>query len=298
MNVKRYLIVDFNNIFHQAHVPWTYKEPSDSNNAVIFNFIRMLDSTIKELEVTDLVFCFEGSDQVRRDIFENYKNNRKKDKSDPKYIHFVRQLALLKENIGKIYRCTAAEHSMLESDDTIFEMVNRINDEKQEGDIITILSSDKDMIQCLRKDDDTIKLYCRVTKSYRDYVNDSVLHKALTGDKSDNITGIYRIGKAKADKIIENGFDEWLSTQEEHIKRIVHSNISIIKLFRWDELPEKYQVNYFSSIKSFSPSKSDMISFFEDITNIKNRDFRQGHITTNGTLNAPSIKGYYKKQPD
>jgi 5'-3' exonuclease len=235
---KHVLLVDFNNIFHQAHSPWTQSNPNESNNAVIFNFLNVITSTYKNMEATHLVFCFEGRPEFRKALYPSYKANRKKDKDLPVYTHFYRQIEWMQKNIHQLIRCTSMRHLNLESDDCIYEACHRISSALyNEDDVITIISADKDLIQCLDIDP-RIKLYSSVGKSYRERQDNFLMIKSLAGDSSDNIHGIARVGEVRAKQIIEGGIDKWLNEALELHCDIFRRNMKICKLYRWKEYEE------------------------------------------------------------
>jgi 5'-3' exonuclease len=66
-----------------------------------------------------------------------------------------------------------------------------------------ILSSDGDLAQILDYSD-TISLYSPVKKTFVDKKNRIVDFKAIVGDRSDNIPGVYRLGEKTFEKMLDD----------------------------------------------------------------------------------------------
>jgi 5'-3' exonuclease len=234
--VKNILLVDFSNLFHQAHTPWTQARPAPDNNSVVYNFLNIMTSVYKILDGTHMIFAFDGRSEFRKNMLPSYKENRKKDRDDPVYVHFYRQMEWCYENMTSLICSSTYRHMNLEADDTVYELCHRIIPHLDVCDTITILSSDKDLIQCLDIDS-RIKLYSPIGKTFREREDFFLEKKCLIGDKSDNVMGIFRVGEVGATKIVNAGIDRWKSLPENQGEKVAiyERNMHLFKLYRWDD---------------------------------------------------------------
>ena len=137
----------------------------------------------------------------RKDIFPEYKSNRKRSDSS-----LVVQLNFAEDVCRKIGLQTQY-HLKYEADDIIASFCDRYEDFD-----ITVLTSDKDLLQLVHKDIKVFNPFTKevftreaVYKKMKVYPEHIPLFLALCGDSSDNIPGIPKIGPKSAVKIIETG---------------------------------------------------------------------------------------------
>lgn len=160
----------------------------------IYGVLRMVKATIDELKPDKSFFVFDGSlSPTRKDILPEYKANRTKKEGTGDLKKTIRGL-LISLGINTWL-------PDMEADDIIGLMTGAM----EEGDELTIVSSDTDFLQLLSP---TVHIYNPIKKEYIKptvYAEDYVLYKAIVGDTADNIRGIDGIGPVKATKIIEAG---------------------------------------------------------------------------------------------
>jgi DNA polymerase-1 len=129
----------------------------------------------------------------------------------------------------------------LECDDVIANLAI-YHDEK--GDDVTIVSGDSDFIQLL-DDRPSINLYHPIKKKHLEPTSYHYLTwKALTGDSSDNIPGIPRVGPKTAEKLLmtEGALDSFLEDNEK--EKIFKRNYSLIKFVNIPNFkPAEYTVH-------------------------------------------------------
>lgn len=160
------------------------------------NFFTFFNKIIRDYE--KVVVCWEGENSLawRRSIFPDYKRNREDKKDDPGY-------KILMSCIPEIQRCMNGYPvkqmciAGAEADDVIFVLATHC-----EGDHI-IISTDKDLTQILEFKPNTV-IYNPIRKTVAKPHKYLIEEKAIVGDKSDNIGGLYRIGIKKFEKMMQD----------------------------------------------------------------------------------------------
>ncbi|MFA5357066.1 MAG: DNA polymerase I [Candidatus Omnitrophota bacterium] len=203
----------------------------------IYGFINMLNKVLKEHRPEFLAVCFD----VSRDTFRTKKFAEYKIQRPPMPDELGSQIPLIKEIVAS-YGIAIVEREGYEADDIIATLSSK---SKKKGIPVTIVSSDKDMLQLV--DEDII-----VFSPYKDegtfYDREKVIERfgvgperitdiiALMGDSVDNIPGVPGIGEKTALGLIkEFGSLESLlggieKIKSEKIKSAVNGNIEQIKL--------------------------------------------------------------------
>lgn len=203
----------------------------------VYGFVNMLNKIIKEKKPRYIAACFDVSrDTFRAKKFAEYKMQR-----PPMPGGLSSQIPLIKEII-RAYGIKILEKEGYEADDIIATVTQKA---KEQSIAVTIISSDKDMLQLVG--DDTV-----VFNPYKDkgVVYDSQTVKdvfgisarqipdiiSLMGDSADNIPGVPGIGEKTAVELIKafGSLDNLLSgldkIKQEKIKQSVINNIERIKL--------------------------------------------------------------------
>lgn len=203
----------------------------------IYGFVNMLNKVLKENRPEYLAVCFDVSrDTFRQKKFAEYKIQR-----PPMPEDLSSQIPLIKEIIAA-YDIAIFEKEGFEADDIIATITKKA---KKAGVLVTIISSDKDILQLV--DSDTV-----VFSPYKDggslYDTDKVIERfgvppnritdiiALMGDDADNIPGLPGIGEKTALELISNFgsleelFKNTNSIKQEKTKKIVTDNIALAKL--------------------------------------------------------------------
>jgi len=155
------------------------------------NTIRMYRKQFKD-EYGEVVLCLESSDCWRKEVFPNYKANRKKKKKDDSH-DWNQVFGLFEQYLSEIsevfpYMQLRVPHT--EADDIIAVVCQQFHcDEK-----IMILSNDKDFMQLQRYP--SIKQYSPIKKELLECRNpkDFLLEHILKGDTSDGIPNILSDG--------------------------------------------------------------------------------------------------------
>lgn len=199
---NKILIIDGYNMIHRARFQWG-GGVAKGTNQIVYNFFRVLKSTLAQFSPDIVYFPLDGVPKVRIELDPSYKANRKMDESDPEVVaywqYFRSQKREIIRSLRENYPIRVAYHPENECDDLIYYLVKHHHSE----DDVTIVSSDTDFIQILNEFGDNIKLYNPVSKKYREDTGyDYVSWKAMVGDKADNISGVRGIGKVGAEKIL------------------------------------------------------------------------------------------------
>lgn len=224
--MKRIGIIDLTNILYVTHfsVLKKYKDFSPEflflgvlNSINFFNLKYKLDSV--------LIACDGQSSSWRKDIFPQYKGNRKKETID--------YYDEMNEVLGKMIDFLS-EHSSLptviidkaEADDVIAVMTHRYKPNNK----VFIYSSDKDFIQLL---DDDVVLYSptqQVERKPEESIEFDLFLKCIRGDSGDNIPSAYP--KVRKTKLMEAHNDSFMM-----------SNLMETVLDDGKKVSEKYELN-------------------------------------------------------
>jgi DNA polymerase-1 len=185
----------------------------------IVGFLSSLGHAIKLLNPTRVVVVFDGESgsQNRKYLYPDYKANRdnsrivnkksfltKGDEDDSKYNQIVRLVDyLLYLPILNI------SMDRLEADDVIGFLTSTIQEQYDDSEVF-IMSSDNDFMQLVNS---RVKLYSPTKKiiyhvddilrEFGVHPNNFLIYKALVGDSSDNIPGVYGLGDKKAPSLFK-----------------------------------------------------------------------------------------------
>jgi len=199
------LILDGYNMIHRCRFSWRGGAEDIGDTTIVYNFFRVLRSTIEQFPSDRVYFVTEGGLSHRLAISKDYKANRVRVASDLSqeevdyWDSFSSQKRLIIDSLKEFFPVSVVRHPNYEADDVIFNLAKNYH----ENDDILIVSSDTDFIQAINLEPDRIKLWNPISKSYRESTDyDYVAWKAMVGDKSDNISGVPRIGKKTAEKIL------------------------------------------------------------------------------------------------
>ena len=166
----------------------------------VFHFINTLRKFLEEHN-HDKVVVFWDSDSnssTRKEIYPQYKANRKTVMNEFKYESYFTQKIRVKQYLEEIF-VRQLEVNNNEADDLIAYYCKIANDEN-----IIIFSADKDLTQLIS---DRVTIYSPVTKEYfkngdKIYINkipfphtNILICKMIVGDKSDNIDGVEGLGE-------------------------------------------------------------------------------------------------------
>ncbi len=252
------LIIDAYNMIHRCRFSW--KGGLDHGDGrIIYNFIKTFRSTIDGFNPDKVYFVLDGKPSKRLNLDKEYKGNRTVDTDDSEVISYWEDFHLQKRAIISLVKMhlpvTTAYHPLYEADDVIYHLVR-----SGIGSQITIVSSDTDFIQILNEFPDSVTLYNPLTKSYRDNTDyDYVSWKSMVGDRADNISGVPRVGKKTAEKILLKSGELDKRLSDPIFKGAYEKSYSLIKLD--DMMDVKNEVEFYRP----DLDEDTVASFFEDM---------------------------------
>lgn len=236
----KYLLLDGNNLAHIAYhrarsiVLKNKKEKSktkevlleasdfpDVENLMFHVFFLKLHKHYKKFKDYFFIMCWDnpGSHEWRRAIYADYKVRRDYE-TDPIWRVLFDGIAKLQE-VLKYYPMYQITIEKLEADDILYAYSRTLKDH---GEVV-ILSGDSDLIQAAQEFG--VKLYHPIKDKYikPPTTYNYCLEKAIRGDNTDDIPGIYGYGPVKATKLAEsyekdaNSLNKLTLEQKEIVKR-------------------------------------------------------------------------------
>ena len=179
----------------------------------VFHFLNTLRKQLVDNEYDKVIVFWDGkqNSKIRRELYPNYKLNRKNDMTEEKLESYYTQKNRVKQYLEECF-VRQVEVEQNESDDLIAFYCQIATDEEK-----VIFSSDKDLLQLINESTSLYSPLQRYTYKNGDKVkfgdyyipHQNILTvKILMGDKSDNIQGIKRLGEKTFVKI----FPEVLET--------------------------------------------------------------------------------------
>jgi len=205
-------------------------------------FERMLMNPIKKnakiFDKNKIIFCMDcpGQDIWRKNIYPNYKANRKKNRDSVKEFTYSGIFEFIyNEYLPQNYNKNCIiKHPSSEGDDVIAVLSKYINDKST-----IIITADFDLKQ-LSDVATVMDIKGNILEPDGYSVDDFIMLKILIGDKGDEVTSCWdRLGKRTAEKLISN---------KQELKRILKEDKVIAQKFKLNNtlmnlkcIPEKIQ---------------------------------------------------------
>ena len=198
--MSKTLLVDGENLYKIGYTGVKGMHYDGNNIGAIYHFINTLRRFLEEHNSDKVIICWDGdsNSSVRKQLYPNYKANRRKGMDEESYESYLTQKQRVKQYLEEVF-VRQVEVDKTEADDVIAHYCKiAINEE------IIILSSDKDLTQLISE---KVQIYSPIKKEYYklgdkisinkvDIPHENVLLcKVFTGDKSDNISGIEGLGE-------------------------------------------------------------------------------------------------------
>ena len=173
--------------------------------AGVYGFTSVLLRLLEQERPDYLAVVFDTGKTFRDELFPDYKATREKMPDDLRV-----QIERIR-NLVDTFNIPRAEMEGYEADDVLGSLANWAVDK---GLAVKIITGDKDLLQ-LVNDRITVSLPGKTLSDARDYFRDDVKEsmgvwpeqvvdfKAIIGDRSDNIPGVYGVGKKTAVKLLE-----------------------------------------------------------------------------------------------
>ncbi|AWW72987.1 DNA polymerase I [Erythrobacter sp. KY5] len=204
-----YLVDGSSYIFRAYHRLPPLTDPEGTPVGAVYGYTTMLWKLADDLDAADgpthlAVILDKDSKSFRNDIYPEYKANRPEPPED------LRPQFPLIRDATRAFSLPCIEESGLEADDLIASYARAA---QREGWNVTIVSSDKDLMQLVGEENGARIDMLDTMKSARIYIEE-VQEKfgvtpdkvgdvlALMGDSVDNIPGIFGVGPKTASKLI------------------------------------------------------------------------------------------------
>ena len=174
-----------------------------------YDYIRTIESLAKSYKAGTIIVCADGGSSYRKEIFPEYKANRKERYADQTaqeekefemfMAEFQNTLTLIKEKYPVFH------FRGVEADDIAAYITKNIS-----YDECWLVSSDKDWDLLIN---DKVSRFSTVTRKettvhnwdehYDFEIEDFISFKCLTGDKGDNVPGVPGVGPKRAVQLME-----------------------------------------------------------------------------------------------
>ena len=232
---------------------------------MILNSVRMYRTMFNE-DYGEIVLAYDSRAYWRREIFPQYKSNRRKNREedDKDWDSIFDVLNNIKEEIKEFLPYKVVEVYGAEADDVIATLCKHYQNEK-----VMIVSGDKDFIQLQKYDN--VKQYSPITKKLVDGVDPKVYIKehVLKGDKSDGVPNVLSPDHTFTDELrqrpltskkLESILAQDIDELDDEIKRNYQRNDKLINL---DNIPKTLESEILNSFNEASyGDRSGLLNYF------------------------------------
>ena len=174
-----------------------------------YDYIRTIESLAKSYNAGTIIVCADGGSSYRKEIYPEYKANRKErfaDQTEQEAKEFEMFMAEFQDTLTLIKKKYPVFHFRgVEADDIAAYITQKIK-----YDECWLISSDKDWDLLIS---DTVSRFSTVTRKettvhnwdehYDFEMEDYITFKCLTGDKGDNVPGVPGVGPKRAVQLME-----------------------------------------------------------------------------------------------
>lgn len=154
---------------------------------IVLNTYRMYRTKFKH-KYGELVLCQDAGDVWRRDVFPNYKSNRKKDKGEEedKWRKIFTAMSTIREEVRTNFPYKHMRVNRCEADDVIAVLCKRFHGKEP----IVIVSSDKDFVQLQRYPG--VEQYSPTTKGFLKSPDpeQTLMEHIIRGDSGDGVPNV------------------------------------------------------------------------------------------------------------
>ena len=263
------IIIDMNQItlasvMMNFHMTKSEELEEDMVRHMILNSIRMYRTMFKE-EYGEVVLTYDSRHYWRREIFPQYKQNRKKGReNDTKdWDKIFGLLNAIKSEFKEILPYKYIEVYGAEADDIIGTLCKEYQDQK-----VMIISGDKDFIQLQKYKN--VKQYSPILKKYVNGHNPDTYIKEhiLKGDSSDGVPNVLSpdhtfVEGLRQRPLSKKKIEAWLNSEtgmSEEVKRNYQRNHKLINL---DNTPEDLQKSILDTFNEApSGDRSKILTYF------------------------------------
>jgi len=228
------------------------------------NMYRLIRSKFKK-QYGDMILCHESKNSWRRDYFDQYKLNRKKQKEsssmDWDEIHAI--LERIRQEVKENFPYKNMRVDRCEGDDIIAVLVRRFHLDEE----IVVVSSDKDFQQ-LQKYDGVVQ-YCPRKKRFLNCDNPDyfLFEHIVTGDSSDGIPNVFSDDDTfvnedkRQSRIQRKNLDIWYHNQQDFSKTCQHGWHRNKIVIDFDEIPEYITDSINEEYDNCNKGKNDVLNY-------------------------------------
>lgn len=234
-NMKKLLLIDGNSMLFRAYFATAYGPVMSTTGGIptnaVFGFITMLTKALEVIEPDSVVVAFDhDKDNFRHEVYSEYKGTRQKTPDN-----LVAQFPIIREYIDAIGMLQYEQHG-IEADDIIGSLARKYPDHD-----VNVLTSDKDLLQIV-DDHTTVWLMKKGITEMEGMTPEKVFErfqlqplqiidlKGLSGDPSDNIPGVRKIGDKTAIKLLNDyGTVEGVYEHLDELKGKLRENLELDK---------------------------------------------------------------------
>lgn len=262
------IIFDTNNIIHLSLYASGINEENyddkDIQGLFYHNFLNKINRYMEIYNPKNLFFIFDSptGSSYRKSIYPAYKQNRKKGSKvfDTLYKTLIPTIKQLLD----LYPVNVFSHEKGEGDDCIYNLCKLFETEE-----IEVVSSDGDLKQLLLYFNN-LKLYHPIKKHYIEKPDGNFVKlKAIVGDTSDNIIGVYKVGEKTAQSYLdgERFFNDIQKEQFELALKIVD-----LSIYKYNDIIQEDIKKYLKEKKyKFNPDRIEMFLLENKMKQIYNK---------------------------
>jgi len=227
-------------------------------------------------EYGKLIICKEGHNSLdyRKQIYPQYKANRVQNKDNSYYV-MKKSLPALDE-LMKNYPTKTIKVNGAEADDVIYALSMYFADN---GEDVLVVSSDGDLTQ-LHNFNKKINIFNPIKRQLVKPKKEILKYKAIVGDRSDNIAGLYRIGDKTFEKMI-NDETIWNEKINKGDNKQLYENI--LKIVDLSVYPEEFHKKTIEEYENQKWNELDVgkVEYFMFENKLNDHLNRWGSVSTN-----------------
>jgi DNA polymerase-1 len=216
---RPFLLIDVNNLAHRALFTvgdLTHPDDPTKYTGVLFQIWKTCEQLERRFDTWNLAFCFDSRHSKRKDLYPDYKGNREERRAKEKPDETTRRMAMYEQvqALPGLLHSMGANNLLMqrgyEADDMMAAAI-----QKHPAREFIIISTDKDMYQCLRPN---VSCYNPINNNLYtevDFINEWDIPpvqwasvKAWAGCSSDNIPGVAGVGEKTACKWLRGQIKE------------------------------------------------------------------------------------------
>ena len=267
------ILIDLNqvmisNLMAQSRGDLSELPSKDAVRHSILNTIRAFNVKFRE-EFGQVILCADAADPWRRDIFPNYKHQRRKGRVESKidWNGLFQIMSEIREEFSTKLPYKLMHVEKCEADDIIAILVAQRKEDKY-----LIISGDKDFIQLQHYGD--VYQFSPLLKSFIGESSDPIVflrEQIIKGDRSDGVPNIlspddHFVRGGRQQPITKKKLEEWSNLDNiplgSETKKHYNRNKKLIDL---SQIPLTIEENIINTFKNYKiPSRSLLLPYFID----------------------------------